>query len=614
MTEALRYEGVVAKWLFALACVFAAWILWPYPQYFQKSPQEYYLLHFSFSPWLKFILGFYGLYVLPGLFLFWRLGKAFSYNPFFTPHRFFLAFLLGAAAHVMAVLLQKFLLWPYQLWSVLLCLTVAYALIYWPLRRLRFLWNETPFSGGWPWVTGVVLGLTLLLGTELILRGRASSNSIQGDAFAHTISLLATLIEGPLPDANPFFSTFILNIHPQAYHAMIATILTLFPSLESLDVIRYFSLAFLPCFLLCTFAFFSRLTQSAPLGALCTLATYFVSGGGMSTHIPIAFFPWYWAMAWVLSFGVVYFLIGPEWERPGVPWVSGWVMGTGVLLSPMLAYRMGAIMALFFVLEGVRVGCRRESLKTWFCSGAGMALACALPVMLWLLPLVLRYGWEETYSYEYLIQHFSDLAPRGIAYIKSLKETDYTWADLWVWTRDNAGYFPIVFFPLGLWTLVRHLGQRVSMVVLAWILAMGAAILGGYLTNPYRYFEYFFLGLLMACALGLGELFRKLPSKAKAPLLFLVFAVLMVDLRVTYPSKYREAMKFYGKTVWTEAMLKPSRAWEAQYRRAKQQGSLDQDFGWYRGYLWSRQKKVWDIYLKYHEGPGTPPTSTAKPR
>ncbi len=88
----------------------------------------------------------------------------------------------------------------------------------------------------------------------------------------------------------------------------------------------------------------------------------------------------------------------------------------------------------------------------------------------------------------------------------------------------------------------------------------------------------------------------------------------MVDLRVTYPSKYREAMKFYGKTVWTEAMLKPSRAWEAQYRRAKQQGSLDQDFGWYRGYLWSRQKKVWDIYLKYHEGPGTPPPSTTKPR
>ncbi len=613
MIEVLRGEGSFTKWSLALAsCLLMVWALWPYPQYFQKSPQEHYLLHFSFLPCLKFLLGFYGLYVLPGLFLFWRLGKKFSYNPFFTVHRFFLAFLLGAVAHVVAVLLQKFLSWPYQVWSVLLCLSASYALISWLLRRLRFLWEETPSTEAWGWVTWPVLALAFLLGSELILRGRASSNSIQGDAFAHTISLLATLIDGPLPDANPFFSTFILNIHPQAYHAMMATLVTLFPSLETLDVIRYFSLVFFPCFLLCSFAFFSRLAQSAPLGALCTLAMYFISGGGMSTHIPIAFFPWYWAMAWILSFGVVYFLIGPEWKIPVVPWVCGGVMGAGVLLSPMLAYRMGAIVALFFIFEGVRVLWRRESLKSWFCSGMGMALACALPVMLWLLPLILRYGWEQTYSYEYLIQNFSASAPRGIAYIKGLKETDYTWIDLWTWTRDNAGYFPLIFFPLGCWGLLRNLGERVSMLVLAWIVAMGAAILGGYLTNPYRYFEYFFLGLLMACALGLGKLFQIFPWKTL--LLFLVFAVLILDLRLVYPAKYREAMEFYGRTAWTDAMLKPSRAWEAQYRRGKRQGTLDQDFGWYRGYLWSRQKKVWDIYLKYHEGPGTSPATSVKPR
>jgi len=585
-------------WVIVLALPVLVWALWAYPFVVQKEPGQVFIYHFSWWKLFKFGVGFYGLYVFPGLFLFHWTGRRWPYNPWISPHRFFLAFLWGGIAHVLAALFQKYLQLPYHPVVVLVCLGVSYGILAWPFRKIKFLLvEERPFRE-YEILTWACLIFTLVLGMDLILRARASSLSLMGDGFPHMIYLLATLIDGPFPDSLPFFSTFVLNVHPLGFHAMGANLITLLPGTEAIDVLRYFSATFLPCLLICLFAFLKWVTGSRSLGALCALAIFFVGGGGMSTSIPIAFFPWYWAVGWCFSLGVFYLILRDEFQSRWVSFWAGVVLGIGVLLTPMSAFRMGAILVFFFLLELIRRVILRESLRDYFTGAILVGFGAALPLCIWMVPMVLRYGWEETYSYDYILKNFKDRAPRGIRYIRYMKESNYNLVHLYTWTKVNAGLFPLFFVPLGILALVRKWRDMISPLLVGWLFAMSTAAIWGYLTNPYRYFEYFFLGLIVLGALGLGWVYKILSERWRPLILLAVLVVVLINVPFNYYPKYRQALKLYGVTQWPVNALDRARRLEKHYRQAKREGTLDQEFGWYRGYLWSRQKKVWDIYLK----------------
>jgi len=57
----------------------------------------------------------------------------------------------------------------------------------------------------------------------------------------------------------------------------------------------------------------------------------------------------------------------------------------------------------------------------------------------------------------------------------------------------------------------------------------------------------------------------------------------------------------------TEANIRSAESRAYAYLASKKAGRLDLEYGGYRGYLWSRQKKVWDIYLKTKKPVAQPP-------
>jgi len=66
-------------------------------------------MDFSWGILLEFALGFYGLYLLPGLALFFWRGRKSEHNPILSFHRVLLAFALGILAHTLAIFIQKYI-------------------------------------------------------------------------------------------------------------------------------------------------------------------------------------------------------------------------------------------------------------------------------------------------------------------------------------------------------------------------------------------------------------------------------------------------------------------------------------------------------------------------
>jgi hypothetical protein len=218
-------------------------------------------------------------------------------------------------------------------------------------------------------------------------------------------------------------------------------------------------------------------------------------------------------------------------------------------------------------------------------------------VAAWLVPLLLKHPWEETYSYDYILQNFAARAPEGIEYLKAMKGSGFHPKDLWEWAWPNAGLVPCLFAPLGLAAVVRRFREPAAALLLAWLAAMASVILFSYLPNPYRYFEYFFFGLLALAAYGLGWLAAYFSGWPKKVLFALLLTLSAWQVHRDFFPKYRLALSLYGRTSLSDLDVRTAESRADRYFDSKRAGRLDLEYGGYRGYLWSRQKKVWDIYL-----------------
>ena len=600
-------------WLSLLIPVaIAAQALRLYPEVLRKGPEQSYALVVSFSTLFKMAAVFYGLYLVPGLLFLSRKIPGGSMLRACGGGGVLLSFAFGMTAHVFAAFLQKYLQLPYHPLIVLACLSLGYLLIFLLAGKLPLpsLFQETGEANADPWERGISYGLLLLgmaLALEMTLRGRGSSLSLTGDGYPHLINTLGTLVDGPFPDGLPFFTTFVLNIHPMGFHALLANLKTLTPGLLHIDLFRYFSVLMVPVFLFCMYGFFSFLGRSRLVGALGAFAALFVSGGGLSLRIPIVFFPWYWSLAWCLSAAVFFILLKSELKSAALSFAAGLVFGAGVLLHPFFAFRMGMIMAVFLPLELLRRRLCRQALIPAVEGALSFAAGLILPVGLWLGPLLWKYPWEPTYEFDVIVANFSTLAPEGIHYLKTMQGTGFQLKDFWIWSWQNAGLVPVVLAPLGLIAMVWRFRESSTALLLAWLLAMASAILFAYLPNPYRYFEYFFYGLLACAVFGVGWLLAVLPWRARPLFAALLFSLAALQIPMDFFPKYRQALSLYGSTKLGEADVRSAEGRAARYLESKQAGRLDSEYGGYRGYLWSRQKKVWDIYLKTRKPPAATP-------
>lgn len=593
----------LAWFAFLLPLALAVWALRGYPEVLRRGADQTYLLQVSAWTLVKLVSVFYGLYLLPGLAFFARRWPTERWRDALGGGRLLLAFAFGMTAHVFAALLQKTLHLGYRPISVLACLGAAYLVLGWlagkiPMERLL---REAP--GPRPerperLATYGLLALGGALLLEMTLRARGSSLNLSGDGYPHLINTLGTMVDGPFPDGLPFFSTFVLNIHPMGFHALLANLKTLTPGLLYIDLFRYFSVLMVPVFLVCMYGFFSFLGKSRLVGALGAFAALFVSGGGLSLGIPIVYFPWYWSIAWCLSAAVFYILLKSELSSAALCFAAGLVFGAGVLLHPFFALRMGAIMACFLPLELLRRAFCRQPLGPALKGALDFGLGLAIPVAAWLGPLLAKHPWEPTYEFEYIVKNFSALAPEGVEYLKTMKGKGFALKDLWHWSWKNAGLAPILLAPLGLAACVARLRDSAAALLAAWLIAMGAATLLDLLPNPYRYFEYFFFGVLALAVYGAGWLLGKCSGVPRALAISVLLCVAALQIPRDFFPKYSHALRLYGTTALTEADIRSAESRSARYLESKRAGRLDLEYGGYRGYLWSRQKKVWDIYLK----------------
>ncbi len=600
------------------------WALWPYPSVLRKPSGETFLLSVSIADLLKLAAVFYGLYLLPGIVLLNIKAQEKSPWRWITSRNLLLAFLIGCTAHVLAAFIQKYLSLSYSPLAVGGSFLSAYLLLLATLKWIpippriipsplaggphrtppvRERWGGAPGGAGegssaervWSWL---ILILTLTLGLEMALRGRGSSLNLSGDGFPHLINFLGTLKDGPLPDGLPFYSTFILNIHPMAFHALLANLKTLTPGILHIDFFRYFSVLMVPVFVACMTGFLRELTQSWLAAALGALAALLVSGGGLSLRIPIVFFPWYWSVSWCLAAGVFYLLLKSRVESKTLCFWGGVAMGVGVLFHPFFAFRMGSVMALFLPLELLRRVLRRESIRTVLSCAAVFGLGVLLIVGAWIVPLVLRFGWEPTYPYDYILKTYSSLAPDAVNYIRRFKEATFGLKDIFWWSWWNAGLFAVLLAPVGTVLLIKKFKDWPSSLLLAWPAAMAAVIFLGVLPNTYRYFEYFFFALVALASYGAAFLLRRWASPWQSLVLMVLVGVSLVGVRLEYYPKYRRALDIYGRLTLTPQDIAAAEGRAHAYFRSKQAGRLDQDYGSYTGYLWSRQQKVWDIYIQ----------------
>lgn len=598
--------------LFPLALTVFA--LRAYPDALRKGADQGYALNVEWWVLAKVAVVFYGLYLLPG-WLFFRLRWPRDSSHASSPGaRILLSFALGMSAHVLAAFLQKYLHLGYQPTVVLACLVLAYGFLMWLAAKIpmQLLLREAPGP-----VTSrpervasyalLSLGGALLL--EMALRARGSSLNLSGDGYPHLINTLGTMVDGPFPDALPFFSTFVLNIHPMGFHALLANLKTLTPGLMYVDLFRYFSVLMVPVFLACMYGFFSYLGKNRFVGALGAFAALFVSGGGLSLTIPIVFFPWYWSIAWCLSAAVFFILLRSELNSAALCFGAGLVFGTGVLMHPFFAIRMGMIMAMFLPIELLRRILCRQELRPALLGALDFGLALAIPVGLWIGPLLARHPWEPTYEYDYIVQNFSALAPEGVKYLQTMKGSGFHLKDLWFWTWKNAGLIPIVLAPLGILACLKRLREPAVALLLAWLLAMGSAVLLNYLPNPYRYFEYLFFGILAFAVFGAGWFLGELSGIFRGLALVALLCLVGPQISRDFFPKYRQALSLYGTVSLNAADIQAAEARVGRYFESKRAGRLDLEYGGYRGYLWSRQKKVWDIYLKTRKAPASSPSS-----
>lgn len=561
-----------------------------------------------------FLLGavFYGVYLLPALVFFaWRHGPP-RCSHFFESGRVLLALATGCTAHVLAAFIQKYLHLPYRAWAVLPCLVLGYAILFFLTRGRkevdRLLATDAPAGSRTErWLTALLFVLALVLGWEMTLRGRASSVNLIGDGYPHLINLLGTMVDGPFPDGLPFYSTFIVNIHPMAFHALWASLKTLTPNLLYIDLFRYFSVLMVPVFLACMMGFFTFLAKNRLVGAMGALAALFVSGGGLSLKVPIVYFPWYWSIAWCLTAAVCYLLLKDGLSSRVSSAAAGLIFGVGVLMHPFFAFRIGSLLVFFLPLELLRRVFQKEAVLPLFASVGVFLLGAILPVGAWILPLILRYGWEPTYSYSYIIEHFQALAPQGVAYIQKFREVHYTPWDLYAWSRGNAGLFPLILSPVGIWACLKRGRSPVASLLLAWLLAMAAMVLLDFLPNRYRYFEFLFFAELALAVFGLAYLLELLPSRARPWLIAAVLVLLLISVKEDFFPKYQYALSLYGRSSLTEADIQKAESRVGNYLQTKREGRLDQSYGNYTGYLWSRQKKIWDIYVRNQQEKSSPP-------
>jgi hypothetical protein len=323
-----------------------------------------------------------------------------------------------------------------------------------------------------------------------------------------------------------------------------------------------------------------------------------VSGGGLTLRIPIVYFPWYWGLAWCLTAVIFYLLLNGEMRSKTLYFWAGALLGVGVLMHPMMAPRMGTILIFYLPLELLRRWLSREPWAPVFSRGALFALGTAVLLGIWLGPLLLRFGLEETYSYEYILANFSKIAPNGVKYIRGLQELKFGPKDLYPWIAKNAGIFPMLLAPLGLVAAICRFKKSASPLLLAWVMAMVSAVLFAYLPNPYRYFEYLFFGLVALAVFGMSWVLPMLAERWRPLVLggFIAFALFAV--RQDYWPKYGLALNLYGRTDWPKGVFNISAGIVRNYQEAKAKGSLDEAFGEFRGFLWPRQKKVWDIYIQ----------------
>ncbi len=604
-TGALRW---LPNAVFIFPLFFLVWALWAYPAVLHKTPQTLYALTVSWISLIKLGLVFYGLFLVPGLWMFFQIEPGPGSFSFLTARRILLAFALGCTAHGFAIFFQKYLHLPYRPWWVLTSLAVAYLALFFLLKLVpaKELLQEEGRESPQGWETGMVWGillLTLFLGLEMTLRGRASTVSLTGDGYPHFINLLGTLEDGPLPDQLPFYSTFVLNIHPMAFHALLADLKTLTPGILHIDLFRYFSVLMVPLFVACMMGFFTFLSQNRLAAALATAAALFVSGGGLSLRIPIVYFPWYWSIAWCLVAAVFTILLKGNFESKRLCFWAGLVFGIGVLMHPFFAFRMGTIMGFFLPIEILRRLLVRQPLFPILPASCFFCLGVFLPLGAWLIPLLLKHPWEETYSYPFILEHFRLVAPKGVAYIQKFGEEKYTLRDLWQWSKQNVGLLPLVTFPLGIYAIFHNLRKSSSSLLLAWMAAMVAAILGAYLPNPYRYFEYFFFATVAVSAYGMGFLLNALKDPWKALLGAALLCVAFFSIRGDFLTKYSLALKLYGRESLTDTDVAGAESRAFRYLESKRAGRLDLEYGSYTGYLWSRQKKIWDIYIKTQTPP-----------
>ena len=144
------------------------WILWPYPEIIHHSGGESYILHISLGAIAKIFIGFYGLYVLPGLIVFYIWGKSLRYNPFLSFQRVFFAFLWGMVAHLIAAFFQKYFRLPYGLWTVISLLVLSYIFLGFISRPIKDLLQEEKPVRRYDLLTVTVLLIGFSLGLAAV--------------------------------------------------------------------------------------------------------------------------------------------------------------------------------------------------------------------------------------------------------------------------------------------------------------------------------------------------------------------------------------------------------------------------------------------------------------
>ncbi len=549
----------------------------------------------SFIDIIKLTCIFYGVLIAPG-FLFSRQ----QFSELKSSQHIYHGFIVGMLAHFFSINLIKIT----QLYSIpgiyTLSLALTYLLLYFLTKKISWsFFTPTPTATtkvSWHWI---ILSVAIVANLVLSFLYRARSPELSGDGLAHLILIVQHQINGPLPDFSPFYSTPIVNYQATYFHALLYH-LGILSHLHFVDVLRYFSFIFTPLFVLTLYTCFEIICKNKLFASLLALQSIMISGGGQSLEVPIAFFPWYWALGWSLFTSVIIKLIQqPLYQKTNFIFLAiGVLIAVSMGMAPMLMGRWPFVLVILALLTSLVPSefSFFKKIKNIFINGCLLSLGILLSLGVWLFPLLIKHGLEPTYSLQEITSQFQNKIPQSVNYFLSVYQTQFSVFEIFIWMQRNMGmllaYACLAAFVASLLNKNRTTSWAITFAV---PIAMLAALLIPAVPIKYRLFEYLFLGFLLVLANGYFLLDQSEIFFKKYLLWGLTF-LLFTNFAVVYPQKVKLTASIYGRNKMDTPEFNRAYQWETFYLQAQKNNQLDEVFGNFRNYLVLRHKKIWDIH------------------